>query len=383
MGNNYYSGIKYFIRRMEAAFEVLFLSGLYYIIWKYNYRPVAYFHYYGYGKFVLVGVYAILIYILFYFCECFRFGYLKASDSTVAQWIAIFNVNFITFFQLCLISNHMLSPLPIILLTIIDLIVCLFFVYVFTSIYHQMYVPKNMLMIYGNRQAITLKEKMDTRSDKYHVSKLLSCDEEDSVLKKEILNHDAIIINDVSAERRNDILKFCYGNKVRTYIVPKITDIIDRGAEEISLFDTPLLLVRGYGPTLMQLTVKRVIDIILCLIAMIPGAPIMLAVAIAIKLEDHGPVFYKQTRVTKDERRFEILKFRSMIVDAEKAGISIPATDRDPRITKVGRFIRAIRIDELPQIINILKGDMSIVGMDSIIRPNRKSTDRVLLQGWL
>ena len=95
---------------------------------------------------------------------------------------------------------------------------------------------------------------------------------------------------------------------------------------------------------------------------MIVAAPIMLVVAIAIKIEDRGPVFYKQKRTTRYGETFDILKFRSMIVDAEKAGISIPATGHDPRITKVGRVIRAMRIDELPQILNILKGDMSIVG---------------------
>ena len=357
-----YNGIKYFVRKIEALSEVLLLSGLYYLVWRYFYRPQGYFPYYGNGKYILMGVYGLLTFILFYYCESFRFGYLKAADATVAQWIAVILVNFITYFQLCLISNHMLPVWPMILLTVIDLVVCVILVFVFTAIYHQMYVPKNMLMIYGNRQAITLKVKMDSRSDKYHVSKVMSCNEDNDLLKEEILKHDAVIINDVRAERRNDILKFCYGNKVRTYLVPKITDIIDRGAEEISLFDTPLLLVRGYGPTIMQLAIKRLMDIVLCLLAMIPGAPIMLLVAIAIKLEDHGPVFYKQTRVTKDEKRFEILKFRSMIVDAEKGGISIPATDHDPRITKVGRFIRATRIDELPQILNILKGDMSIVG---------------------
>ena len=90
----------------------------------------------------------------------------------------------------------------------------------------------------------------------------------------------------------------------------------------------------------------------------------MLAIAIAIKIEDHGPVFYRQKRVTKDGKVFDILKFRSMIVDAEKGGydLSMRANGKDPRITKVGSVIRAIRVDELPQILNILKGDMSIVG---------------------
>jgi lipopolysaccharide/colanic/teichoic acid biosynthesis glycosyltransferase len=105
-----------------------------------------------------------------------------------------------------------------------------------------------------------------------------------------------------------------------------------------------------------------VLDLAICLPALVIAAPIMLVVAIAIKLEDGGPVFFKQTRATRDNKTFDILKFRSMIVDAEKEGKSIPATDGDPRITKVGRIIRATRLDELPQILNILKGDMSIVG---------------------
>ena len=103
-------------------------------------------------------------------------------------------------------------------------------------------------------------------------------------------------------------------------------------------------------------------DIVLSLLALILASPFMLIIAIAIKAEDKGPIFYKQKRATLNGKAFDILKFRSMIVDAEKEGVSIPATGKDPRITKVGRIIRACRVDELPQIINILKGDMSIVG---------------------
>ena len=101
---------------------------------------------------------------------------------------------------------------------------------------------------------------------------------------------------------------------------------------------------------------------------MVVAAPIMLAVAAAIKLEDGGPVFYKQDRLTRGGREFKILKFRSMIVDAEKYAGAVLASGDDPRITRVGKVIRATRLDELPQLLNILKGDMSIVGP----RPERK-----------
>ena len=103
-------------------------------------------------------------------------------------------------------------------------------------------------------------------------------------------------------------------------------------------------------------------DVVLCLIAMVPASVIMLITALFIKLDDGGPVFFRQERVTRNGKHFNVIKFRSMIVDAEKYNKPIPAVDQDPRITKVGRIIRATRIDELPQLFNILKGDMSIVG---------------------
>ena len=114
----------------------------------------------------------------------------------------------------------------------------------------------------------------------------------------------------------------------------------------------------------MQRFVKRMFDLVLSLIAMISVAPLMLIIAVAIKIQDGGPVFYKQKRVTKDGKTFDILKFRSMMVNAESGGynLSMRASGKDPRITKVGSFIRAIRVDELPQLLNILKGDMTIVG---------------------
>ena len=108
--------------------------------------------------------------------------------------------------------------------------------------------------------------------------------------------------------------------------------------------------------------IKRLVDIILSLLLIIVTSPIMLITAAAIKLYDRGAVFYKQIRCTKNSRRFEIIKFRSMVENAESAGVAVLAKENDPRITPVGRFIRKCRIDELPQLFNVLKGDMSFVG---------------------
>lgn len=365
MSRGAYEDTKGFIRVLETLLEVLILTVFYYIAWMKGY-PLSYFAYKG--KYVLMGVYAVLVLVFFQNSDCTMFGHLHRLDLVIGQIISLFLVNFITYFQLCLIANQMLSPVPMLELFAAQILVSVVLVNVFAKLYHRLYAPHDMLLIYGRRRGVELKIKMDARRDKYNISKLMNVEEGFDAICREIPKHDAVILNDVPAEIRNDILKYCYRYRVRTYVAPKLTDIMLRGAKINTLFDTPLLLVKGTGLTPAQRVAKRAMDIILCCIAMIPAAPIMLIVAAAIKLEDGGPVFYKQKRLTRNGREFEILKFRSMIVDAEKYDGAVLASDQDPRITKVGRIIRACRVDELPQLLNILNGDMSIVGP----RPERK-----------
>ena len=355
--------IKHTLRKIEGIIEVTALTAIYYFLWYFAYDVPTMHNFSGNGKWLLMGIYAFLTLILFLYCDSFKFGHLKLTDIVISQWISILIINCVTYFQLCLIANTMLNVVPIFILTGIDIVISFVLPYIFTVIYHQFSVPKKMVMIYGSENAVTLESKMNTRNDKYKIIKKISCDEFSyREIIHEIGKYDAVVINDVDAKIRNDLLKYCYKNSIRTYLVPKLSDIIYSGGEEITLFDTPLKLVKGRGLSPAQRFVKRTFDLILSGIAAIPTLIITLFVAIAIKAEDRGPVFYRQKRVTKDGKTFDILKFRSMIVDAESDGKPHPATDNDDRITKVGKVIRAMRIDELPQIFNILKGDMSIVG---------------------
>jgi len=360
-----YEDTKGFLRVAETLLEVLLLTVIYYLVWRNGYHMFSYEYK---GKYVLMGIYGLLMYLIFQNADCTMFGQLNRVDLIIGQVISLFLVNFITFLQLCLIGNALLSPIPMAVLFGIQTAVAILLILLYTTVYHKLYAPHNMLLIFGNRDSVALKFKMDSRKDKYNITGLISAEAGYDTIVKKIPQYDAIILNDVPAPLRNDILKFCYRFRVRTYVAPKLTDIMIRGAKNISLFDTPLLLVKGTGLTPAQRVGKRLMDIVLCSVAMIPAAPIMAAVALAIKLEDGGPVFFRQKRMTRNGREFDILKFRSMIVDAEKYAGAVLATDNDPRITKVGRFIRATRLDEIPQILNILKGDMSIVGP----RPERK-----------
>lgn len=365
MSRGSYEDTKGFVRVAETWLEVLVLTLLYYVVWRHGYDIEDYAYK---GKYVLMGIYAVLTYVFFQNSDCTMFGQLHRVDLILGQTIALFLVNFITYFQLSLMENQMLSPVPIMVLFLLEIVVAFFLVHTYTSLYHKLYAPHDMLLIYGDQRGVGLKIKMDSRRDKYHISRLISADEDLEVLKKEILKYDAIILNDIPAQKRNDILKFCYRYRVRTYVAPKLTDVMLRGAKNISLFDTPLLLVKGTGLTPAQRVSKRALDLVLSSLILIPAAPIMGLVALAIKIEDGGPVFYKQPRLTRNGREFDILKFRSMVVDAEKTAGAVLAEGNDPRITRVGKFIRPFRLDELPQLINILKGDMSFVGP----RPERK-----------
>ena len=174
--------------------------------------------------------------------------------------------------------------------------------------------------------------------------------------------YDALVLWDIPLDQRNRLLKFCYEKSIRVYIMPKIPDVLIRGTTEMHIFDTPMYLIREYRLTVEQRFVKRLIDVICSLILLVIASPFMLLTAVFIKLYDGGPVLYKQIRCTLGGREFKILKFRSMKVDAEKDGVARLATKDDDRITPIGKFIRAVRIDELPQLFNILAGDMSFIG---------------------
>ena len=306
-----YEDMKGFVRVAETLLEIVILTLAYYIAWIKGY-DLAYFAYKG--KYVLMGVYAVLLYALFLNSDCTMFGQLHRGDLIMGQIISICLVNAITYLQLCLIANGVLSPTPILALTAVDIAIAIILIFIYTGLYHRLYAPHDMLLIYGHRRGVELKIKMDSRKDKYNISGLISSDEGFDKIIQEIPKYDAVVLNDVPAPLRNDILKFCYRYRVRTYVSPKLTDIMLRGARNITLFDTPLLLVKGTGLTPAERVTKRAMDILISVLALLLLSPLMLLVSAAIKLEDGGPVFFRQKRMTRNGREFDILKGDMSIV---------------------------------------------------------------------
>lgn len=356
-------------KRMVMFFSgfiiALAVSGVFSVIWTscYNYsEDLKQDIFWRNGNVLLVLLYMLLYMVFGRSFGGFRVGSLKTVGLIGSQVLTILFTNFFAYIFISLISRGFLKLGPTVLMTIIDFICIIIWVFASKAIYSRIYPPKKMIIVFGSTSARDLVQKMSTRVDKYLICSSISIEEPLEVINKKILGYDGVILCDIPSQIRNKILKYAYEHSIRTYINPKISDIIIRGADEVHLFDTPLILSKNIGLGFEEKLVKRVVDIFLSLIGVVITLPFMMIIALCIKFYDKGPVFYKQTRLTQGGREFNVVKFRSMIVNAEKDGVARLASDNDKRITPIGKFIRKIRFDELPQLFNILIGDMSFVG---------------------
>lgn len=314
------------------------------------------------GNWVMILMYAVLLTLLMRIYGGFKVGYLKRTILIYSQCLAVFFVNAFTYVQIAVIDKRFVSPAYIIIMTVVDVLLIVIWSLAFQKLYEVLFPPRRILLISGHHEDYYLRDKMNAREDKYIISNIISYEEDSQKIINEIDKYEGIIIGDIPSHERNLWLKYCFQRDIRTYSIPKISDILLRSSTEMNLFDSPLLLSRNTGLSIDQLFFKRIEDIIVALLMLLVFSPVFLVAAIGIKLTDGGPVFYTQKRLTKDGRVFKILKFRTMVMNAEKMSGPVLASENDDRITKIGVWLRRFRLDELPQIINILVGDMSVVG---------------------
>lgn len=340
-------------------------TGIFAYVWFYYYADEGVIGktFWNRGNLVVIAQYALMLYLFYRIYGGFKVGYLRIFEVLYSQILSVLCVNMITYLQLSLIGRWKFTTnlVPMLYMTCIDLVIVAIWVVSMRWIYAHIYPPRKMLLIYGEKNPKDLIKKISSRQDKYNICEIIHLSRGEEAIKKKIEEYSAVILGDIPAEPRNKFLKYCFERNKRCYSIPKISDILLMSSDSIHLFDTTLLLSRNRGLSIEQQFVKRSMDIICSLIGLILASPFMLVIAVLIKAYDGGPVFYKQQRLTKDGRIFEIIKFRSMKVGSEKEGARL-AMKKDGRVTPVGKVLRNIHFDELPQIFNILKGDMSLVG---------------------
>ena len=186
---------------------------------------------------------------------------------------------------------------------------------------------------------------------------------DDPNIEKYLDRADNIYLSGVLSRKfKEQVISYCAMKDKKLFVVPETYEIAMRKSEITQVDDIPFFSIDSFRLTQSQRIMKRACDIILAVIGIILCSPLMIYAAVRIKLEDGGPIFYKQERSGLEGRVFRVIKFRSMIMDAEKYTGAVFASENDPRVTKIGRLMRNTRIDEIPQFFNVLAGSMSLVG---------------------
>ena len=341
----------------------LLITGALFVIWFFYYNPKINLPFFEKGHYLMSVVFMAVYLVFTRVYGGFMVGTASVIDLIFSQIIAIGFTVGSSYAIFTLLSYKLVNPVPLIIFFIIFSIIAALWCYIADKVYFRLHKAKKTIVIFGNKESYESLKGIKGMTKRFIVEE--TYDSEKTTLDflfNKITGFDAVFMCGVPSDYRNEILKFCIANDIACFIKPKISDTIIRGGKTIQMMNVPVYRCKRGDTGLIYLAAKRFFDIVLSFIAIIISSPFMLVTAAAIKLYDGGKVFYRQTRLTKNGKEFQVIKFRSMIQDAEKDGVARLAKDGDDRITPVGKIIRMLRIDELPQLFNIFKGDMSFVG---------------------
>lgn len=350
------------ILRIIKTLDAVLITVPFALCWYLYYAKHIASPFYAKGDYLVVALFFALFIIFGRVYDAFLMSMQRISEIVYAQFLAAAVSDFIMYIMIWLLSKHLPNILPGVAALIGQVILAAVWAYNAHHAYFKIFPPQATAVIYDTRHGMEKligKYGLDT---KYKV--VLTATADECIANLAMLDGvSTVFMSGIHSHDRNVILKYCVENNIGTFVIPRIGDTIMSGAYPMHMFHLPMLKVGRYHPQPEYLFIKRLLDIVISAVALVVLSPIFLITAIAIKATDHGPVFYKQIRLTKDGKEFGILKFRSMRVDAEKDGVArLSSGDHDDRITPVGKVIRACRIDELPQLLNILRGKLSIVG---------------------
>ena len=337
-------------------------TGIMLYVWYWHYNTGIPKAFYFWGHVFIAVVYLMMLVFASFMYGGLKIGSFRMIELTLSQGFATLITNVLFYAIICLLAYRLPNIIPLIVGMLVQCFMVGLWIIFSTLIYRQLFPPIDVLLLYGGSNQDVIKEKFKTRRHQFTITKSIRVSDNDAEVTDEIPKHEAVMLWDIPNEIRNSVFKTCYENDVEIYVSPKIMDIVLKGSQNLHVFDTPLLYTKSDPIEAEQRILKRLFDIVLALLMIVVTSPVMLITAICVKACDGGSVFYKQIRCTKGNREFKIIKFRSMIEDAEEDGKARLASRHDDRITPVGRVIRKLRIDEFPQLFNVLAGDMSFVG---------------------
>lgn len=330
---------------------------LYYYNNEYNQRGV------GHTRFMLfVLLYTGILLFSLRTYKSYDFGLTESSMLIYSQTLADIIAGGVFYVVFVIANSKLFTPVPLIVMLVCQILLNTVWSIAINRLYFKINKPKKTALIYSDEATLLRIKDAYSRQKNFDIVKKIKVVEDDRSWLAELSDCEVVFIAGLLPRTRNLALKVCLENGIECYTAPYIGDIIMMGAKHMDMFSVPVFGVSRATPKIEYAFIKRAIDIICSLIGIIILSPVMAITAIAIRAYDKGPALYKQVRLTRNGKKFEILKFRSMRVNAESDGVARLAGENDDRITPVGKIIRACRLDELPQLFNILKGDMTIVG---------------------
>lgn len=347
-------------------FQLVGVGGIFTAAWYLYYSGELYLYpFYAKGDYVIIGLYLAMFTILSELYGGFNLTGRSSGEITFGLVVATIITNAFFYVVISLLMRAVAKLLPMAAITAIMIAFEWLWAKLAVRAYKQLVPALETVLIFDNAEAMADGDEIiRTMPGTFNLVNTLSMENGiDDVLRRlDAKRPEAVMLCGIGSSERNDIVKFCILHAIEAYVRPNIGDFIIKGSKQMQMNNLPVMLCQRSYPSAWYVVIKRLLDILLGLIAMVVFSPFMLVTAAAIKLYDGGPVFYKQKRLTKNRKEFYVYKFRSMRVDAEKDGVARLASQNDDRITPIGKIIRSLRIDEMPQLFCILKGDMTIVG---------------------
>lgn len=311
---------------------------------------------------LVIGLFLALYIVLSRVYDAFALGINRLSETVYSQALAVVIADGFMFIVLWILLRDFPVIWPALLTLLTQLVLLTIWSVLSHFWYFAVFPPRKSAVLYNKRYSIRKLIKEYGLEQKFDIQWTMPAQECIQDIEK-LDGLQTVFISGVSSHDRNIILKYCAAKSIDVYVLPRIGDVLMSGAKHVHMFHLPMLHVSGGVMNPEHRAAKRLFDILFSAVALLVASPVMLVTAIAIKVHDGGPVFFTQDRYTIGGKVFRLIKFRSMRVDADKYNEIRPSSgDDDWRITPVGKVIRKLRIDELPQLINVLMGSMSIVG---------------------
>lgn len=358
---NFKRTILMLIRLSNLAVLTAVFAYTWYTVYSQPVLPGAATEFFRKGHWLVVIIYGCLLMAFTQLNGGYRVGDYRITEMIYSNFISIIFINIIYYFVIALMWRAFPQMRSMMIMTAIQFIYVFLWCYISNKFYFKLYKAREVLFLYEAETPSIVLDKMNRRYDKYHISDVVRIT--DSVNFKDVIKgYDAVALDRVNPSLREQCIRDCYAQNVRLYLVPSFDDVILESSMMINLLDTPLYLMKNRGLSFEQELLKRFFDLLISVIVLLVLSPIMVLVALLIKLEDGGAVFYRQKRLTIGGKIFRIYKFRSMRENAEADGKAVLMQKDDDRITRVGRVIRKCRLDELPQLLNVIQGDMSLIG---------------------